>query len=137
MADNTSRVLVVDDDPDILELLKYNLEKENFKVKTLNSSDRAIRVAEDFVPDLIILDIMMPHPNGIELCRMLRSLERFEKTYIFFLTSKSDLYAQQAVFETGADDYIEKITGLRALIYRINSVLKERFIIRKSVAEIK
>jgi two-component system alkaline phosphatase synthesis response regulator PhoP len=131
------RVLVVDDDRDILDLLEYNLEKEGFKVKTLDDSHEAIEVAKDFCPDLIILDIMMPHPNGIEVCRELRSLKRFENTYIFFLTAKSESYYQQAALDTGGDDFIEKVIGLRALTYKVSTVLKRRFIIRKSIPELR
>lgn len=131
------RVLVVDDDKDILDLLEYNLEKEGFRVKTLEESDRAISVAKEFHPDLIILDIMMPHPNGIEICRELRAMDRFSDTYIFFLTAKSESYYQQAALDTGGDDFIEKVIGLRALTYKISSVLKKRFVIRKSIKELK
>lgn len=131
------RVLVVDDDKDILDLLEYNLEKEGFKVKTLEESDRAVSVAKEFHPDLIILDIMMPHPNGIEICRELRAMDRFSDTYIFFLTAKSESYYQQAALDTGGDDFIEKVIGLRALTYKISSVLKKRFVIRKSIKELK
>jgi two-component system, OmpR family, alkaline phosphatase synthesis response regulator PhoP len=131
------RILVVDDDRDILELLEYNLEREGFKVKTLEDSSEAIDVAKDFSPDLIILDIMMPHPNGIEVCRALRSLKRFEDTYIFFLTAKSESYYHEAALDTGGDDYIEKVIGLRALTYKVNTVLKRKFIIRKSILELK
>ena len=127
------RVLLVDDDQDILELLEYNLEKEGYKVKTLDDSNVAVSVAIDFSPDLIILDIMMPRPNGIEICKALRSLKRFAHTYIFFLTAKSD---QQAALDTGGDDYIEKVIGLRALTYKVSTVLKRRFVIRKSVPEL-
>jgi two-component system alkaline phosphatase synthesis response regulator PhoP len=130
------RILVVDDDGDILDLLKYNLEKEGFKIKTLANSRRTIAVAKEFSPDLIILDIMMPHPNGIELCRELRSMKRFENTYIFFLTARSERYYQQAALNTGGDDYIEKMIGLRALTYKVSAVLKNNFIIRKSVPEL-
>lgn len=130
------RVLLVDDDWDILELLEYNLEKEGFKVKTLEDSWNAVDVAKDFSPDLIILDIMMPHPNGIELCRELRSLAQFKDTYIFFLTAKSDNYYQQAALDTGGDDYIEKSMGLRALTHKVSNVLRRRFVIRKSMAEL-
>jgi two-component system alkaline phosphatase synthesis response regulator PhoP len=138
MSDKRSlRVLVVDDDRDILDLLEYNLGKEGFKVKTLSESRNAIDVARDFFPDLIILDIMMPRPNGIELCRDLRCIEQFSDTYIFFLTAKSESYYQQAALDTGGDDYIEKVMGLRALTYKVNSVLKKRFVIRKSVREVK
>lgn len=131
------RVLVVDDDRDILELLEYNLEKEGFKVKALDESWNAVKVACDFTPDLIILDIMMPHPNGIEICKQLRRIKRFENTYIFFLTAKSENYYQQAALDTGADDYIEKVVGLRSLTYKVSTVLKRRFVIRKRVAEIR
>ena len=131
------RVLVVDDDRDILELLEYNLEKEGFKVKALEDSWQAIKVAKEFMPDLVILDIMMPHPNGIEICKELRSLKRFEDTYIFFLTAKSETYYRQAALDTGGDDFIEKVVGLRALTYKVKTVLKRRFVIRKSIPELK
>lgn len=130
------RILVVDDDSDILDLLKYNLEKEGFKIKTLVKSAKTIAVAKKFSPDLIILDIMMPHPNGIELCRELRSLKRFQDTYIFFLTARSENYFQQAALDTGGDDYIEKIIGLRALTHKVTAVLKNKFVIRKSNPQI-
>jgi two-component system, OmpR family, alkaline phosphatase synthesis response regulator PhoP len=131
------RILIVDDDRDILDLLEYNLEKEGFKVKSIEDSQMAIKVARDFGPDLIILDIMMPHPNGIEICRELRSMKRFEDTYIFFLTAKSENYYQQAALDTGGDDYIEKIMGLRSLTFKISTVLKKKFIIRKSAPELR
>ncbi len=131
------RILVVDDDRDILELLAYNFERAGFKVKTLDDSIDAIEVAKDFSPDLIILDIMMPHPNGIEVCRALRSMKRFEETYIFFLTAKSESYYHEAALDTGGDDYIEKVIGLRALTYKVSTVLKRKFIIRKSILELK
>lgn len=136
MADRKSlRILVVDDDSDILDLLKYNLEKEGFKIKILGNSQKTIAVAQEFAPDLIILDIMMPHPNGIEICRELRSMKQFKDTYIFFLTARSENYYQQAALNTGGDDYIEKLIGLRALTYKVSAVLKNKFIIRKSIAE--
>ncbi len=131
------RILVVDDDRDILDLLEYNFEREGFKVKTLEDSTEAIDVAKDFLPDLIILDIMMPHPNGIEVCRALRNMKRFEDTYIFFLTAKSESYYHEAALDTGGDDYIEKVIGLRALTYKVSTVLKRKFIIRKSILELK
>lgn len=131
------RVLVVDDDKDILDLLEYNLEKEGFKVKTLHDSFLAVDVAKDYNPDLIILDIMMPHPNGIEICRTLRGLKKFEDTYIFFLTAKSENYYHEAALDTGGDDYIEKIIGLRALTYKVNTVLRRKFVIRKGIPELR
>ena len=130
------RILIVDDDEDIVELLKYNLEKQHFLVKTLKNSKKAIFLACIFNPDLIILDITMPSPNGIEICQELRKLKRFENTYIFFLTANSENYYKQAVLKAGGDDYIEKINGLRALTYKINSVLKRDLNIRKSIPEV-
>jgi two-component system, OmpR family, alkaline phosphatase synthesis response regulator PhoP len=130
------RILLVDDDPDILDLLEYNLEKEGYKVKTLEESSSAVHVAKSFSPDLIILDLMMPHPNGIEICKELRGMKRFEDTYIFFLTAKSENYYQQAALDTGGDDYIEKVVGLRALTYKVATVLKRSFVIRKSIPEL-
>jgi two-component system alkaline phosphatase synthesis response regulator PhoP len=130
------KVLIVDDDQDILDLLAYNLSKEDFRVKTVSDSKKAIKVGKRFEPDLIVLDLMMDHPNGIELCREFRSSRKFEKTWIFFLTAKSDVYFQHAAFETGADDYIEKIMGLRALTYKIKAVLKEHLVISKRLPEI-
>lgn len=127
------RVLVVDDDRDILDLLDYNLTKEGFTVKASDNSAVAVSLAKEFNPDLVILDIMMPSPNGIEICRQLRGMKRFEDTYIFFLTARSENYFQQAALDTGGDDFIEKIIGLRSLTYKINSVLRKRFVIRKSV----
>jgi two-component system, OmpR family, alkaline phosphatase synthesis response regulator PhoP len=131
------RILVVDDDRDILDLLKYNFEKEGFKVKTLEKSHKAVAVAQNFHPHLIILDIMMPNINGMELCSQLRSIKDFEKTYIFFLTARSGSYYQQAALNTGGDDYIEKVIGLRALIYKVSSVLKKHFTIRKSIPHLR
>ena len=127
---------MVDDDRDILELLEYNFEREGFKVKTLDDSARAIEVAKEFAPDLIILDIMMPNINGIELCKQLRSISPFADTYIFFLTAKSEFYYQEAALDTGGDDFIEKVIGLRALTNKVITVLRQKMIIRKREKEI-
>ncbi|RAV98005.1 response regulator transcription factor [Pseudochryseolinea flava] len=130
------RILIVDDDHDILELLSYNFEREGFVVKTISDSRAAVKVAVEFNPDLIVLDLMMPHPNGIEICRELRSLTRFVDTYIFFLTAKSERYYQEAALDTGGDDFIEKIMGLRALTFKVSSVLKKKIVIRKRAPEL-
>lgn len=125
----------MDDDEDILDLLKYNLEKEGYEVKTLNGSAKVIRTAKKFCPDLIILDILLPGHNGIELCQKLRSKDRFENTYIFFLTASSNSH-QQTVYEEGGDDYIEKMMGIKSLLRRIGAVLKGDFVIRKRITNI-
>jgi two-component system, OmpR family, alkaline phosphatase synthesis response regulator PhoP len=126
------RILAVDDDPDILELLKYNFEKEGFKVKTIEESSKAVEAAVKFKPDLIILDIMMYPINGIEICKRLRELSLFQDTYIFFLTARSENYYQDAALDTGGDDFIEKIIGLRALANKVITVLRGNYVIRKS-----
>ena len=136
MAKRPSRILVVDDDIDILELLKYNFEKEGFEVKTLDKSKNTLKVAEKFSPDLIILDIMMPHINGIELCEQLRRNPSFKNIYIFFLTARSENGFQETALNKGGDDYIQKLTGVRALMYKVNSVLKRNFTIQKRFSEI-
>lgn len=132
---NLSKVLLIDDDTDILELLKYNLEKEGYTVKAVADSTMAVKAALKFLPNLIILDIMMPHPNGIEICKALRQRKEFEETYIFFLTAKSESYYHEAALDTGGDDFIEKVIGLRALTNKVTTVLKGRYTIRKSTTE--
>ncbi len=131
-----SRILVVDDDLDILDLLEYNLEKEGFKVKCLDGSQGVVEVVSTFQPDLVILDVMMPGLNGIEVCKRLRALPWFRDNYIFFLTARSEFYFQEAAFETGADDYIEKIVGMRALTHKIVTVLNKNYVIRKREQEL-
>lgn len=126
--------MIVDDDKDILELLKYNFEKDGLEVLTIDESEKAIDAAQNFQPDLIILDIMMPNKDGIELCRALRSIKQFEDVYIFFLTAKSDLH--EVALENGGDDFIEKTIGLRLLTSRVSSVLKKHFVIRKGIPEL-
>ncbi|MFZ6001517.1 MAG: response regulator transcription factor [Bacteroidota bacterium] len=130
------RILVVDDDRDILDLLEYNLEREGYQVKTVNESGDAFEVAEKFNPDLIVLDVMMPSPNGIELCKLFRKNIAFRDVYIFFLSARSELYFQDAAFDTGGDDFIEKIVGMRSLTHRIHSVLSRNYVIRKREHEV-
>src|SRR5690606_16930551 len=131
----TFRVLVVDDDKDILDLLEYNLRKEGFCVKILEDSRQSIAEAKTFDPHLIILDMMKTHCNGIDICRDLRTLQSIKKIYIFFLTELSD--HQQEAYKAGADDYIEKLIGLRALTYKVNTVLKNKYVIRKRILHLK
>ena len=131
------KILVVDDDHDILELLEYNLEREGFKVKTLDDSVHAVSECKSFEPDLIILDIMMPDINGIEVCKQIRAIDRFKDTVIFFLTAKSESYYQEAALDTGGDDFIEKIIGIRSLTNKIKAVLNRKLVIRKRFPEIR
>lgn len=136
MTERQDRILIVDDDKDILELLKYNLEREGYKVAAELNSIHALETAKAFNPDLIILDIMMPKINGIEVCSSLRACDEFKSTYIFFLTAKSERYLQIEALSSGGDDFIEKITGLRALTHKVSTVLKNNLVIRKCVRQI-
>lgn len=118
------KVLVVDDEPDIIELLKYNLEKEGYRVKTANNGMKAIKVAKEFIPDLILLDIMMPKMDGVEACRQLRETPEVADTKIIFLTARIEEYSEVAAFEMGADDYLVKPVKPRALISRVNAMFR-------------
>ncbi|HXI00804.1 MAG TPA: response regulator transcription factor [Sphingobacteriaceae bacterium] len=118
------KILIVDDEPDILELIEYNLRKENYQVFTANSGQEAVSQARKNLPDLIILDIMMPGMDGIEACRILRGMPEFKNTFMVFLTARSEEYSEIAGFNVGADDYIAKPIKPRALISRINAILK-------------
>src|SRR6476646_7670572 len=100
------KVLVVDDEPDIVELLQYNLSKEGYEVKTATDGKKAIEIARDFQPHLILMDIMMPQMDGVETGRRLRELPEMNKTFIIFLTARSEEYSEVAAFDIGADDYI-------------------------------
>ncbi len=118
------KILIVDDEPDILEFMQYNLEKEGFEVFLASSGKQAIEVAKHELPDLIILDVMMPGMDGIETCRELRNDARLRDTIIAFLTARNEDYSQIAGFESGADDYIAKPIKPRVLISRIKALLK-------------
>ncbi len=115
------KILLVDDEKDILELLIYNLEKENFRVKTANNGKDAVKIATEYLPDVILLDIMMPDQDGVETCRILRSIPELAGCYIIFLTARSEEYSEVAGFDAGADDYIIKPIKPRALLSRIQA----------------
>lgn len=118
------RILVVDDDPDIVELLQYNLEKEGYEVRTAPDGRKAVETARTFSPELVLLDIMMPHMDGIEAGRQLREMPELRQTYILYLTARSEEYSEVAAFEVGADDYITKPIKPRALMSRINALFR-------------
>jgi len=125
MSDNKSkRILVVDDEADILELLKYNLKKEGYHVKTVNNGVDAVEMAKSFFPDLVLLDIMMPNQDGVETCRQLREIPELGNTFIVFLTARSEEYSEVAAFDIGADDYITKPIKPRALMSRISAMFR-------------
>jgi two-component system alkaline phosphatase synthesis response regulator PhoP len=119
-----NRVLIVDDEADILEMLKYNLEKEGYDVKTAPDGKKALTVAKSFLPELILMDIMMPVMDGVEACRQLRTLPEMLNTYIIFLTARTEEYSEVAAFDVGADDYLTKPIKPRALMSRINGLFR-------------
>ncbi|HKK79468.1 MAG TPA: response regulator transcription factor [Phaeodactylibacter sp.] len=121
---NPVKILVVDDEPDILDFLKYNLVKEGFDVVTASNGKDGIREAKRFQPDLIILDIMMPKMDGVEVCRQLRNDPDFERTIITFLTAREEDYSQIAALDVGGDDYITKPIRPRVFISRIKALLR-------------
>ena len=121
------KILAIDDEKDILLLLKYNLEQEGYTVKTVESGVEALKIVDKFSPQLILLDIMMPKLDGIETCIKLRSIESLSNVYVIFLTAREEEYSEVAAFDAGADDYITKPIKPRALISRINSFFKRRF----------
>ncbi|MBI3482243.1 MAG: response regulator transcription factor, partial [Bacteroidetes bacterium] len=118
------KVLVVDDEESILELLKYNLEKQGFDVRTATDGQGAVDVAKKFHPDLVLLDIMMPKVDGVEACRQLRAMPELVNTYIVFLTARAEEYSEVAAFDVGADDYILKPIKPRALMSRISALFR-------------
>jgi two-component system alkaline phosphatase synthesis response regulator PhoP len=118
------KVLVVDDEEPILELLKYNLEKQGFDVRTATDGQIAVDVAKKFHPDLVLLDIMMPRVDGVEACRQLRAMPELVNTYIVFLTARAEEYSEVAAFDVGADDYILKPIKPRALMSRITALFR-------------
>jgi two-component system alkaline phosphatase synthesis response regulator PhoP len=124
MIDISLKVLVVDDDPDILELLQYNLEGEGYQVFTAENGKIAVEKAKQHIPDLIVMDIMMPIMDGIEAGRIIKQMPELNKTYLLFLTARAEEYSEIAAFDIGADDYIIKPVKPRALLSRIKAMLK-------------
>jgi len=120
------KVLVVDDEEDILELLKYNLQKEGFDVKTASNGIKAVEIAMSYIPDLVVLDIMMPNQDGVETCRQLREIPDLQHTFILFLTARAEEYSEVAAFDVGADDYIVKPIKPRALMSRISALFRRK-----------
>ncbi len=124
MSNTKHKILIVDDEPDIRELIEYNLKKEGYQVYTASNGQEGVAEAKRVLPDLIILDIMMPKMDGIEACRILRSMNDFKNTFMVFLTARSEEYSEIAGFNVGADDYIAKPIKPRALTSRINAILR-------------
>ncbi len=121
-----TKILIVDDEPDILEFLQYNLEKEGYEVHLANNGAAGLETARKTQPDLIILDIMMPEMDGVEVCRRLRADDQFNDTIITFLTARQEDYSHIAALEQGGDDYISKPIKPRVLVARIKAMLRRK-----------
>lgn len=126
MEASNETILIVDDEMDILEFLKYNFEKEGYTVHTAQNGIEGKQIALKAKPDLIILDIMMPGMDGVELCKELREVPDFGDSLIVFLTARGEDYSQIAGFEVGADDYITKPVRPRVLLARVKALLKRK-----------
>lgn len=118
------KILIVDDENDILEFLSYNLKKEGYQIYTASNGKQAIKTAKNIFPHLIILDVMMPQMDGIEACEQLRQVSGLEKSIIAFLTARAEDYSQIAGFEAGGDDYISKPIKPKVLVSRVKALLK-------------
>ena len=126
MTNEKIKILLVDDEPDIIEFLSYNLKKESYQVFSANNGLKAIEIAKDIKPDLIILDIMMPKMDGIEVCKQLRSLPDFANTIIIFLTAREEDFTQIAALEAGGDDFVNKPIRPRVFLTRISALLRRK-----------
>ena len=126
MPDDTKgkKILIIDDEPDVTDLVAYNLRAKGLVAKTLNNPGAAIGVAHDFKPDLVILDVMMPDLNGIQLCRMLRADPALKNTPVIFLTARAEEHDRVQGLETGADDYICKPFSTKELVLRVQALLR-------------
>ena len=120
----SKRILVVDDEPDMTELVGYCLRAKGFEVETLNDANLSITRARAFMPNLVILDVMMPDLNGMQVCRLLRADPQFKRLPVIFLTCKSEEADRIQGFETGADDYICKPFSNKELVLRVQTILR-------------
>lgn len=118
------KILIADDEPDILEIIQYNLQAEGYDVYTAKNGDEALEKARKVLPDLIILDIMMPGKNGIEVCNLLRMNPAFRQTLVVFLTALNDENTEVRGLETGADDYLTKPISPKVLTSKVNALFR-------------
>ncbi len=118
------KILVVDDEPDVTELVSYHLKAKGFAVETLNDATASIAKARHFLPDLVILDIMMPHLSGLQICRILRSEPRLARVPVIFLTAKSEPHDRIEGLEVGADDYLSKPFSPKELVLRVEAIFR-------------
>ena len=125
-----SRILLVDDDPDIVEVLGYNFTEEGFEVRSTNNGRSAIEIAREFRPRLILLDILMPEMDGIETCKRIRQIPECRDVLIVFLSAQEEDYTQITGFEAGSDDYVVKPFSIKVLMSRIKALLRRKELVR-------
>ena len=131
------KILCVDDEPDILEILKYNLSNEGYNISTAADGKSAIEMAYNMSPNLIIMDVMMPNMDGIEACEKLRSDDKFNDTIIMFLTARGEDYSHVAAYDAGADDYVTKPVKPKVLVSKVKGLLRRlKKVIAKDINEI-
>jgi len=118
------KILIVDDDPDIIEILRYNLSLAGYEVKAASNGKEAIKKAKIFIPEIILLDVMMPEMDGIEACRLIREIPSLKNSRIIFLSARNEDYTQLSAFDAGADDYISKPVKPKILLKKISSIFK-------------
>ena len=118
------KILLVDDEPDILEIISYNLSSEGYQVFTAKNGAEGVAIAKKKIPHLIILDVMMPEMDGIEACEIIRNTPSLENTVITFLTARSEDYSLVAGFDAGADDYITKPIKPKVLVSKVKALLR-------------
>lgn len=119
-----AKILIVDDEPDILDLLEYNLQNDGYQVYRTEKGEEAVEMVREYRPELVLLDIMMPEMDGVETCRQIRQLNEGKNVYVMFLTARSEEYSEVAGFDAGADDYITKPIRPRVLLSRIKAILR-------------
>ena len=118
------KILVVDDEPDAVELIKFNLKGAGYDVLTAADGDEALKKARSLLPDLIVLDLMLPEVDGLEVCKILRRDQRVSTTPILMLTAKAAEIDRVLGLELGADDYVTKPFSPRELVLRVKRLLE-------------
>ena len=124
MKNEDIKILLVDDEPDIIEIIRFNLEQKGYQIFTASDGLEAIKVAEKEMPNLIIMDVMMPNLDGIEACERMRQDDRFADTIIMFLTARGEDYSYVAAFDAGADDYVTKPIKPKVLLSKVKGLLR-------------
>ncbi len=125
MKSSPLKILVVDDDLDIIEILKYNLNKSGYIVKSAKNGIEAIKRAKKFMPNIILMDVMMPEMSGIEACFEIKQIDELSETMIIFLSARSEDYTQISAYDAGADDYISKPIKPKILLKKISNIAKK------------